>query len=62
VEDSQQGLRAALAAGIATLIVSSSYTRDDDFRGAALVLASLEDAATRLGASSALNALRTVHG
>jgi len=62
VEDSQHGLRAALAAGIATLIVSSSYTRDDDFRGAALVLASLEDAATRLGAPSILNALRAVHG
>jgi len=61
VEDSQHGLRAALAAGIATLVVSSSYTRGDDFRGAALVVASLEDAADRLGASSTLNALRALH-
>jgi HAD superfamily hydrolase (TIGR01509 family) len=34
VEDSANGLRAALAAGISTVIVRSLYTRDEDFRGA----------------------------
>jgi HAD superfamily hydrolase (TIGR01509 family) len=34
VEDSANGLRAALAAGIATVVVRSLYTRDEDFAGA----------------------------
>ena len=34
VEDSANGLRSALAAGVATVIVRSLYTRDEDFRGA----------------------------
>jgi HAD superfamily hydrolase (TIGR01509 family) len=34
VEDSANGVRAALAAGIATLVVRSLYTRDEDFSGA----------------------------
>ena len=34
VEDSANGLRAALAAGIATLIVRSLYTHGEDFAGA----------------------------
>jgi HAD superfamily hydrolase (TIGR01509 family) len=34
VEDSASGLRSALAAGVATVIVRSLYTRDEDFRGA----------------------------
>jgi HAD superfamily hydrolase (TIGR01509 family) len=38
LEDSHQGLQAALAAGIPTVITRSSYTQQDDFTGASLVL------------------------
>jgi HAD superfamily hydrolase (TIGR01509 family) len=37
VEDSAVGLRAALGAGLATVVVSNGYTRDQDFTGAAEV-------------------------
>ena len=37
VEDSSNGLRAAMAAGIPTVIVRSLYTRDEDFGGALAV-------------------------
>ena len=37
VEDSANGLRAALAAGLATVIVRSLYTRGEDFSGARAV-------------------------
>lgn len=43
VEDSSNGLRAALAAGIRSIITVSSYTRREDFSGASLVLSSLGD-------------------
>lgn len=43
VEDSSNGLRAALAAGIRTIITVSSYTHDEDFSGASLVVSSLGD-------------------
>lgn len=43
VEDSANGLRAALAAGLTTVVTVSSYTRDEDFAGAALVVSSLGD-------------------
>lgn len=43
IEDSANGLRSALAAGIRTLITVSSYTRGEDFAGAALVVSSLGD-------------------
>lgn len=43
VEDSANGLRAALAAGLTTVVTVSSYTRDEDFSGAALVVTSLGD-------------------
>lgn len=39
VEDSAAGLRAALAAGLATVVVTTERTRDDDFTGAAAVFA-----------------------
>jgi HAD superfamily hydrolase (TIGR01509 family) len=58
VEDSQNGLRAALAADLATLVIRSSYTEGDDFSGAALVVGSLAEASERLGTSSVLEALR----
>ena len=38
VEDSQNGLRAAAAAGITTVVTVSSYTADEDFTEAALVV------------------------
>jgi len=41
VEDSANGLRAALAAGLTTVVTVSSYTAEEDFTGAALVVSSL---------------------
>jgi haloacid dehalogenase superfamily, subfamily IA, variant 3 with third motif having DD or ED len=38
VEDSQVGLRAATAAGLATVVVTNGYTAGQDFTGAAAVL------------------------
>lgn len=38
VEDSADGLRAALAAGLATVVVTTESTRDGDFTGAVAVL------------------------
>ncbi|KQX74515.1 HAD-IA family hydrolase [Aeromicrobium sp. Root472D3] len=43
VEDSHVGLTAALAAGLVTVVTQSSYTADEDFSGAALVVSSLGD-------------------
>lgn len=44
VEDSANGLRAALAAGIGCVVVTvSAYTAQEDFTGAALVVSSLGD-------------------
>ena len=37
-EDSENGLRASLAAGLATIVIVNDYTRTHDFHGAALVL------------------------
>jgi HAD superfamily hydrolase (TIGR01509 family) len=41
IEDSQQGLQAALQAGLTTVITVNPYTRHQDFTGAALVLSDL---------------------
>jgi len=43
VEDSRNGLRAALGAGLPTLITTSTYTVDEDFTGAARVVPELGD-------------------
>lgn len=43
VEDSANGMRAALAAGLRTLVTVSGYTREEDFTGASLVVSSLGD-------------------
>jgi HAD superfamily hydrolase (TIGR01509 family) len=43
VEDSWNGLRAATAAGITTIVTPSAYTLDEDFGDAALVISSLGD-------------------
>ena len=37
IEDSELGVRASTAAGLATVVVSNDYTADDDFTGAAMV-------------------------
>lgn len=37
VEDSEVGLRAAVGAALATVVVTNGYTVDQDFTGAALV-------------------------
>lgn len=43
VEDSSNGLRAAIAAGLKTLVTISSYTSKEDFTGASIVVSSLGD-------------------
>lgn len=43
IEDSENGLRAALAAGIRTVVTVSSYTAAENFAGASLVVSSLGD-------------------
>jgi HAD superfamily hydrolase (TIGR01509 family) len=43
VEDSRNGLLAALGAGLPTLITTSTYTVDEDFTGAAKVVPELGD-------------------
>jgi len=43
IEDSANGLQAALAAGLTTLVTVSSYTTAENFDGAALVVSSLGD-------------------
>jgi HAD superfamily hydrolase (TIGR01509 family) len=41
IEDSEHGLRSALAAGIPTVVTCNEYTKDQDFTGAAEVLPDL---------------------
>jgi HAD superfamily hydrolase (TIGR01509 family) len=43
VEDSAVGLRAARAAGLATIVVTNGYTADQDLSGATLVRAAFDD-------------------
>ena len=43
VEDSHNGMAAALAAGLSCVVTTSSYTRDEDFDGASLVVTTLGD-------------------
>lgn len=43
IEDSQNGLRAALSAGLVTLVTPSFYTGEQDFSGAACVVDCLGD-------------------
>ena len=40
-EDSRNGIRASLGAGLRTLVTVNDYTRDDDFSGALAVLSDL---------------------
>ncbi|UIJ35951.1 HAD-IA family hydrolase [Allobranchiibius sp. GilTou73] len=43
IEDSRNGLRAAVGAGLRCLVTTSSYTREEDFSEACLVISSLGD-------------------
>ena len=43
-EDSENGLRAALSAGLRTVVTSGCYTDDGDFTGCALLVADLDGA------------------
>lgn len=43
IEDSRNGMLAALAAGLRTIVTVSGYTREEDFSGASLVVSSLGD-------------------
>lgn len=43
VEDSANGLRAAVGAGLTCVVTVSTYTAEEDFTGAALVVSSLGD-------------------
>jgi beta-phosphoglucomutase-like phosphatase (HAD superfamily) len=62
VEDSHQGLRAARAADLATLIVRSTYTQRDDFAGAAQVVDELDQLSGEPSAPpDLLAALRALH-
>lgn len=51
VEDSALGLRAARAAGLATIVVTTDYTADQDFTGAATVRSSYDGADPLIAAS-----------
>jgi HAD superfamily hydrolase (TIGR01509 family) len=56
-EDSENGLRAALGAGLKTVITVNDYTRGHDFAGAALVLDHLGEPGqpfTRLGGAASV--------
>jgi len=44
IEDSSAGLRAALAAGVPTIVTQNDYTRGQDFSGALAVLTDLGEA------------------
>ena len=44
-EDSENGLKASLGAGLATVVTPCDYTRGQDFSGAAAILDSLEEVA-----------------
>jgi len=65
VEDSSSGLRAALKAGLATVVTPSSYTAAEDFRGAACVTPTLAELGRKGWAGSIgsgiLRALRRLH-
>ena len=49
VEDSRNGMVAAIEAGLTCLVTTSSYTRDEDFTGAALVVSNLGEPETSAG-------------
>lgn len=63
VEDSRNGLEAAVAAGLPTVVTVSSFTGDEDFSGAALVVSSLGDPVEGTSAEVLANPLALeIHG
>ena len=56
LEDSANGLRAARAAGLCTIVTPTAWTASEDFAAAALVLPQLGDAAQPLEAADAARA------
>jgi len=65
IEDSHNGLRAAVAADLVTIVTPSTYTAGEDFSGAARVVDSLENLSTcgdvpEIGAGI-LKAIRGIH-
>lgn len=59
IEDSRNGLLAALGAGMPCLITTSTYTRDEDFSGAAKVVPELGDPPNVLVTLEELESLAT---
>jgi beta-phosphoglucomutase-like phosphatase (HAD superfamily) len=59
IEDSHNGLVAALGAGMPTLITTSTYTKDEDFSGAARVVPELGDPPRVLVTLAELHTLAT---
>ena len=50
VEDSERGLRSAMAAGVDCVVVKNAFIRGHDFSGAAAVIDTLEELPDLLGA------------
>lgn len=50
IEDSELGLHAATAAGLATVVVTTDYTAEQDFAGAAMVRSSFDGSEPLLAA------------
>lgn len=46
IEDSEIGLKAAKAAGMKCIVTMSSYTKNEDFKGADMVVPQLGDKVT----------------
>ncbi len=65
LEDSSNGLRSAMAAGLAALITTSTYTRDESFPGAIAVVSALDAVDSGRGLYAAggaiLTALQELH-
>lgn len=59
-EDSTNGLRSALAAGLATIVTPSVYTAGEDFTGAAAVADSVSDLGGLEGLSRLMTAIQPV--
>ena len=65
IEDSQNGLRAATAAGLTTVVTPTAYTETEDFRGASLVVRTLnslvEGVSPLFAGRRILASLRNIH-
>ena len=65
IEDSKNGLRSALGAGLVTIITPSTYTASEDFSGAAKIVPSIAHLAQQsdrvLDGRAILKAIRAIH-